>query len=589
MEPFCVSSNPKSGVSDVGHEQLVSEALDEAVRLHRSGAIDQAAAIYREILCIDPTHPQALHLCGVIAHQRGAHELARTLILRALQADPGFAQAHNSLGAVYQAIGEDAQALASFERARSLQPCYADPLQNLGLLHERHGRLTEAIACYERALTLGERTPALLVTLALALRSDDRTAEALPLFDEALAREPAHLPALLGRAGALHCLGRYDAAYDTFSLVTEAAPASLEAWIGMGTSALDSLDTDEALRCFDRALAISPENTLAHWNRALACLTAGQLREGWREFAWRWQTSAFDSVTRHFPAPRWDSDPLDGRTLLLWREQGIADEILFCSMLGDVRDRARHCVVESDPRLVPLLRRSFPGIEVVAAGYPPHPRTVARDIDFQAPLGDLAGALRSTAASFEGAAPYLHADPGRVAYWRERLDALGNRPKVGICWRSSNRRGVRALACTELTQWVELLRTPSIDWINLQYDRCEHELAPMRTELGIDVHCFPQLDMLNDLDDTAALIGALDLVISAPTTVSILAGALGTPTWQLTSGADWHALGKRHVPWLPSVRRFYRSWQSSWPTVLEEVETALQAWMAQETQLNEGK
>jgi hypothetical protein len=309
----------------------------------------------------------------------------------------------------------------------------------------------------------------------------------------------------------------------------------------------------------------------------VAWLAAGDLDQGWRDFGWRWASRDCDSALRHFAGRRGPGTALEGGSFLLWREQGLGEELLFASLLREVAHAARHCVLECDPRLLPLLQRSFPALEVVAAGHPPHPAT-ARALDWHAPIGDVAPLLRPTIASFPANPAYLRADPARVAAWRERLAALGTGPWIGLCWRSSNRRGVRALACTRIEQWLPVLGIAGARFVNLQYDRCDDELA-QAAAAGVTITRFPELDMHCELDETAALIAALDLVVSAPTTVSILAAALGVPTWQLTCGADWHALGQANSPWQPRLTRFYRRWDQGWETTLRTLASVLEGWI----------
>lgn len=581
METCAPASAARSNADAVAlRARLIEDALAAGLEHHRCGALSAAAEMYAGILELDPHHPQALHLCGVIAHQQGAHGLARELVQRALDVAPDHPQAHNTLGAVLQATGDIEGAQQCFETALALAPGYPDALQNYGLLHASRGDHARAADHYRRAISGGRRSADLLVLLGNSLEADDQHAQARTAFDEALALAPAHLHAMLGLAGALRSLGRYDEACAAFDQATTLDPGSVDAWTGLGTTLLDMLDTKRAIECFDRALVQHPDDGLVRWNRALACLVAGRLDEGWHDHAWRWQSTGFDSVERTYAAPRWDgSSALSGRTVLLWREQGIGDELVFASMLNDAAKAARHLIVECEPRLIHLLRRSFPGIDFVAAAFPPHPATASPAIDVHAPIGDLAPFLRPTLSSFPPTRSHLIADPARIEHWRQVLATLGPKPKIGISWRSANLRGVRALACSTLAQWEPILHAIDADWINLQYDRCDEELELARAAMGIAIHRMPGLDMHSDLDDTAALMSALDLVICAPTTVSILAAGAGVPTWQLASGADWQTLGENRVPWLPALRRFYRPWHVGWPTVLEQVAQALPDWL----------
>jgi hypothetical protein len=232
-------------------------------------------------------------------------------------------------------------------------------------------------------------------------------------------------------------------------------------------------------------------------------------------------------------------------------------------------EQARECVVECSAKLVPLLQRSFPDAIVVPRTDPADPRT--RTVDFQSALGSVARWRRPKLASFPLRTPYLHAPPGRIAYWRERLHALEAGMRIGFSWRSTNLRGRRALACAPLDEWGPIFKVPGLCFVNLQYDECKAELDRARSEFGVILHHFPEVDMFNDLTETAALMKALDLIISAPTTVSVQAAALGLPCWQLSYGADWQVHGTDHNPWHPTMKCFQRKADQSWLEIIEHV------------------
>ena len=124
---------------------------------------------------------------------------------------------------------------------------------------------------------------------------------------------------------------------------------------------------------------------------------------------------------------------------------------------------------------------------------------------------------------------------------------------VGLCWRSGLRGALRDANYAPLTDWAPILTLPSLRLINLQYDECEAELIDAERRFGIVIHR-PPLDLKNDLDGSAALTAALDLVISAGTSVAEMAGALGLPVWRIGPAGDWTALGTACRPWYPSMR-----------------------------------
>jgi hypothetical protein len=246
-------------------------------------------------------------------------------------------------------------------------------------------------------------------------------------------------------------------------------------------------------------------------------------------------------------------------------------------MLGDLLRAGAHCIVECEPRLVTLFERSFPGAEVVPQARPPHPRTRQPGIDFQIPAASLARWLRPSLESFPRHRGHLVPDPARAARWRERIGALGPGLKVGICWRSMLNQGARSLDSTQLSQWGPVLTAPGVHFVNLQYDRCDEELREAERLFGARIHVWDDMDLKDDQEGVAAMIPALDLVLSAFTAVVQMAGAVGAPAWVLShlGVQGWWGLGTDHYPWYPSVRFFPCGATGAWEPVIETVASEL--------------
>lgn len=242
-------------------------------------------------------------------------------------------------------------------------------------------------------------------------------------------------------------------------------------------------------------------------------------------------------------------------------------------MYSELTEAGVRCVFECSAKLVPLCRQSFPEASVAPRTRPPHPSTLD-EVDAQIPAGSLARHLRASLDRTPRRRAYLRPDPMRLEYWRDHLAGLGPALKVGFCWRSSDVRGGRALACSTLESWDRLFAIPGLHWISLQSDECRAEREAAQRRASNRLHRF-DLDYFNDLDEVSALTAALDLVVSAPTAVSVHAAALGIDVWQLTYGADWQTLGTPGVPWYPGMVRYLRRWDESWSDVLGRVEASL--------------
>lgn len=214
--------------------------------------------------------------------------------------------------------------------------------------------------------------------------------------------------------------------------------------------------------------------------------------------------------------------------------------------------------------------------------------TLARQrgrIDFQTRIGSLARARRPDIASFPHHKGYLQADPYRVETLRRRLSALGPGLKVGLSWRGGLERTGSARRSLLLSQLAPLTELEGCQFVNLQYNTTDDE----RRLIGLNQHNFVHWqDVLDDYEQTAALVKSLDLVISVCTAVIHLGGALGQPVWVLVPhGAEWRygSEGERMV-WYPSVRLVRQESETeSWTDVIKKVVDGLQALVAQDARL----
>ena len=437
----------------------------------------------------------------------------------------------------------DAEAEPYLARWLKLDPHNALAFHMLGDCFAKRGDLEKAAAHYARSLELDPAAVDVASNLGACLAGLGRRPEALKLLCDAV----------------------------------EQNPGSVAAWSNLGIAAKSLGDLETALLCFGRALNLEPKHANSRWNRALCLLGSGRLAEGWAEYDWRWKAGA-QGFERIFPQPAWDGGDLRGKTILVWMEQGLGDQIFFASMLGDLMRMGAHCVVECESRLVSLFQRSFAGAEVVPRSTPAHPRTQQPDIDFQIAAGSLPRFLRPTLESFPRTERYLIPDPALSRRWKEGLNQLGPGLKAGICWRSSAGGGMRAIHYAQLNQWAPILSVPGVHFVNLQYDECSQELLEAERLLGTRIHVLGGVDLKQDQDSVAALISALDLVVSARTAVAAMAGAVGTRVMALSrSVTDWWGFGTGYCPWQARVQAFLCGATEPWEPAIQRIASEIRA------------
>ena len=592
-------------------DKTATQTLHESLKLHQSGELERAEQIYREILRVDPQHADALHLLGVIFHQRNENEKAVESIRRAvsvnrnvsqyycnlgiachalnrfddaiagfeksLRIDPGNAKTRFNLGKTFESAGNNAEAQKQFRQAVRLQPDFVEAHFNLANAIHNLGRLDESVEAYREALDLSPQTAEIHNNLGTVYKDRDEYDQALICFRHAVEIKPDHAQAHNNLGTVYQYQGRFDEAITCYRRAVDIEPNFAGALTNLGNVFCDSGQMDPAIDSFSEAIHCQPDNIKAHFNRALARIQNGEFIAGWEAYEWRWQHKV---RPRTFPQPVWDGASLESKTVLAYAEQGIGDEVMFASCVPDMIECAQHVVLECDSRLVDLFSRSFPEATVVARppdSQPLSESSAVQNADVQIALGSVPRFKRLSLDQFPRRASYLVPDSNQVAQWRERYGLLPEGLRVGISWRGGNEPDVRRIRSTTLDQWADLLTLANVRFINLQYGETQHELNGMQEQFGITIHDWIDSDPRNDLDDFAAQIAALDLVISVDNSTVHMAGAVGSEVWTLLPfSADWRWMrGREGSLWYPSMRLFRQPNINNWDTTFRLVSSEL--------------
>lgn len=573
-------------VAPAAENPELTEWLQQGYRSQHAGDLAAADRCYRRVLERDPGNVDAHYLLGALLGQHGEPAAAVGHLQQAIAAKADFGDAHAALGNVYLSLGERAAATASYEQAVRLDARNAAAHSNLGLAYQSDGRHAAALEAYTRAYALAPDLPDLVKNLTLVQLELEQYDEALRLLDAVLRRRPDDVAALKCLGLVLQKTHRPEQALAHYERARELDPDDPELLNNLGIVLQDLGRLDAAIASYDAAIARKPDFVLPRWHRSLAHLLRHDFARGWPDYELRMESA--DQPRRPLRYSRWDGGALGGRSLLVYAEQGLGDEIMFASCLPEVIAASRHCVVECSPRLETLFRRSFPQAAVYSLSAGGEPPAVEREagIDAQVAMGSLPQYLRRSGSDFPCHSGYLKADPERVHVWRERLAALGPGLKVGISWQGGTHKTRRPMRSIPLAQWAPLLQSAGVRWVSLQYTECSAEIAAVEAATGVRIADWREVR--DDLEHTAALITALDLVISVCTAVIHLGGALGRPVWVLAPySPEWrYGIAGDGMPWYPSVTMFRQLRYGEWEPVIERVAHQLHA-AAQRNGVNE--
>jgi len=578
----------------------LAQRIQQALDYHRRGQLPQAERLYGDVLALRPDYFEALHMLALIKMQRGELATALRLMSAALEARPkspealinyglvlhglgrneeaiaAFDQvlsikkrsveAHNNRGAVLEKLGRDEEALQAFERALAIQSNHGDALYNKGSVLRKLGRHAEALTCLDRALAIKPNYVRAYNNRGLALEGLDRTEDAIADYDRALAIDANFGEAINNRANALQKLGRHAEALEWYDRALTINPAHAEVLNNRG-SALAALGRHaEAVASCSKATAINPNYANAQWNESLHRLRLGDFATGLEKYEWRWMRAEGLKKLRHFVEPRWQGEPLAGKTVLFYAEQGFGDTIQFARYAKLAAAQGAKVIFEVQPALKSLLAPLGDGIRVVGYGEElPH-------FDMQCPLLSVPLAFRTELATIPTGVPYLTLPREQVEQWSARMPPRGER-RIGIVWSGNSTHADDHNRSIALKRLAPLLEVPDVQFISLQKGLRDADVQTLAAEPRI----FDLAQHFVDFSHTAAAIAALDLVISVDTSVAHLAGALGKPVWVLLPFcSDWRWLIERSDnPWYPSAQLFRQPRIGDWDSVIEQVRQKL--------------
>jgi tetratricopeptide (TPR) repeat protein len=491
---------------------------------------------------------------------------AISLYIKILTNNPSNFVAKSNLGLCHFQIGEFDKALRIFEKLYKTNSSDPALLNRLGVTLNQLGDPINAEAYLLKASELDPKRFETWVNLCNVAGSLRKFDVGVHYAFQALQIDPQSPEAYINFGASLLSVAKYQAALIAFQTALELAPHNQVAAINIGSTYSYLNRIEEAIDAFEKAIAINPNHPFSDKIRfflSMEFLKIGQIEKGFSlyEYGFSKLGYATRNPPRIFSSQKWYGKPMaDADKLLIWREQGLGDELLFFSCLPDVFTKvpANQVIVECDPRLVNLLSRSFPECSVRSASFKPAPdfSSIFNDFSYQLPCGSLPHIFRKDIGSFDRSGPYLIPDNHLVEKYKRRLGDDFTNLRIGICWRSGVLDANRNLHYAPLADWINILSTKGVTFVNLQYGQCTNELLDISEHYGVHINNWPDIDLKNHLDDVAGIIGGLDLVISAGTAVAEMAAAIGIETWVYFTKANWGMLGQDEYPWYKNCKAF---------------------------------
>lgn len=405
---------------------------------------------------------------------------------------------------------------------------------------------------------------------AVGLHQKGKLGEAERIYRNILSLEPRN-------ATALHLLGvvaaQTDHADAAVSLIGRAikinrSVAEYHANHGNALRMLTRLN--EAIAAYRQAIQLAPNYAEAWYNMGMAELLAGNFSEGWAHYEWRWKTGP-PHIPRNFAVPQWRGEPLNGRRILLYAEQGLGDTMQFVRYVPLVRGAGGEVILEAQSRLLPLLSELADGCKLVARG------ETLPDFDLACPLMSLPLAFGTSIETIPKNVPYLSI-PADLAESYSQLSCIDERLRVGICWAGNPSHSSDRNRSMHLSYLKPILEMKQLQCFSFQMGKAAEQLDELSARIDGDLPITNLEDPPSaSFVETAAKFANVDLILTVDTSIAHLAGALNKPVWLLLAyDPDWRwMLKSTDSPWYPSMRIYRQPCIQDWASVIRQVKDDL--------------
>ncbi|MBF0380936.1 MAG: tetratricopeptide repeat protein [Magnetococcales bacterium] len=586
--------------------------------LQVKGRLDEAIVSFKKAILYKADYAQAHHNLGVTYGQKGEYDLAASCYQKAIDINPAIYESHNNLGitlynqgkikesvACYRKLltikhdhleahynlgnslkelGEFASAIAYFKQTLTINPNYAAAYNSIGSIQQITGELEEAVASYKKALVIDDNYALAHYNLGNALKEQKQFAGAIASYQRSITIDPNYVDAHNNLGNIYKETGRYKEASSCYNRAISIKPDYAESYSNLGANFLEQCKLDEAIIKYKKAITIQPDNAKTHYNLSLAQLLTGNFKEGLQNFKWRWQTDQFEAK-RYLQQKTalWQGEPLSGKNMLVWSEQGIGENIIFSSMLPELINKGANIVVECDNRLAPIFLRSFPSIRCTPRGDPAIYHSQLSQYDYIIPFGDLCSQLRKDIGSFPAQPFHLVADQEKTEKLRNRYKQNRDVKLIGLAWYSKN-PSCSQKKSIKLMQLQSLFKIPNTIFVDLQYGDTSDERSEFSKQTGLNIIHDDTIDQMQDLDSFAAQTAAMDLVITISNSTSHMAGGLGVPSLLMLGPPPiwyWMMEGDRSL-WYQTTRIFRQKPDEGWDRVIKDVTTAAIGFLEQD-------
>ena len=469
-------------------------------------------------------------------------------------------------GTAFNEQGSFDEALVVYHQIIKLNPDCAEAYYYLGINLYQTKRFEESLYNFDQAIAINPNHARTLCNRGIVLKDLKRFDEAIDTFNKAIAIESTTAVFYYNRGFVLQKLNQLDKAVDDYEQAIKIKPDFVDPYINLGNIFRGYKQFNKAFANYEQAITLNPNHADAHFNKSVLLLLIGNYDEGLVLYEWRWKQKHNINYFRSYKKPLWlGSQSLTNKTLLIHMEQGLGDCIQFIRYALLVQKLGVKVILQVPTILISIIATLKGHFILVETG------KLLPNFDYHCPVASLPLAFKTTVKSIPGELPYLYAIENYKKKWDKKLGKK-TITRIGLVW-AGNPDHVNDLnRSLLLKQFSSLLSLP------FEFHSLQKDIREVDTQTLIDLpHVYQHQDELHDFSDTAALIDAMDIIISVDTSVAHLAGAMGKRLWLLLPYLPdfrW-MLDREDTPWYSSAKLYRQENINNWDDVLENLKVSL--------------
>ena len=547
--------------------------INELILNYQNKNYTKTKNIAEKIIKLFPNYFLAWKILGFLLFQENKINESISSFNNAIKLNPKDYETYNNLGRAYLVIGKLNDAETAFFQSTSLKSDYFPAQFNLAMTYGKLGRLIEAEEVYKIVIELNPKYAEAyyhLGNIFVKLNKPDRAEKS---YKKAIEIKPDY-SICFNNLGVIYWgMGKFEDSEKNYKRAISIDPNNLDAYCNLGVTLQYMCKFEEAEDNYKKAININPNYPEAYSNWALTLMYKGSYKKSFELSEWRWKTKNNKNKKFETNKPLWNNE--NNKIIYVWREQGIGDEIMYCSMINElIEEKSAKIILNCDKRLKPLFKRSLNN-DII---YKDDTAISESEFDCHIPMASLANFFRSDTKKFKkNFNGYLNYNKDKTNQIRSTLTIDSTTKIIGISWKTASIKELAQFRNIALKELIKSIDGPNVKIVNIQYGDTTEDILKLKKEIDIDIVTFTDIDSFNDIDSLASLMAACDVIVTIDNSTAQLAGSLGLNTKLLLSSAPdvrWGHKGTSCI-WYNSVKIYRQINLGDWSEPLKQLKQDL--------------